>query len=222
MREHLNRMQRAAEQCQLDVPYHSEHELLTACNTFAESDEGDLVLRLTIFREGAGLYLPEKGWNSALHYLVRRMDPHNDGIFPESSDTIGQVLKSVRHQSGIGTGILSSFAKSITPMGAFKSTSADIYRQALEYGFECNWDEVILLNQNGRVCECSSSNLLVELKGELFTPPLSDGPVDGTLIRWLKRHNLVQERSFQPRQLYYAEALYRCNSVRGIQPLVLI
>src|SRR5579863_7193383 len=47
--------------------------------------------------------------------------------------------------------------------------------RAQEQGF----DEVILLNEHGRVAECTSANVFAVSGNEIFTPPVSDGCLPG-------------------------------------------
>ncbi|MCL2454368.1 MAG: aminotransferase class IV [Micrococcales bacterium] len=49
-------------------------------------------------------------------------------------------------------------------------------------------DEAVLANGRGELCECTTSNVLVELSGALLTPPLSSGCLGGVtrelLLEW--------------------------------------
>ncbi|PHR60181.1 MAG: aminodeoxychorismate synthase, component I [Robiginitomaculum sp.] len=76
--------------------------------------------------------------------------------------------------------------------------------------------EVLLFNTEGELCEGSFTNVFVEKKGTLFTPPISAGLLGGIL-----RHVLLANKEAQECQLTYedvitADALYIGNSVRGL------
>ncbi|MDZ7670503.1 MAG: aminodeoxychorismate synthase component I [Gammaproteobacteria bacterium] len=83
-------------------------------------------------------------------------------------------------------------------------------------------DDVLLVNANGEVTESTIANLVVDLDGELITPPLSSGLLPGVYRQHLLDTGRVVERVVQPRDLHAARALYLANSVRRLWPVTLI
>jgi para-aminobenzoate synthetase/4-amino-4-deoxychorismate lyase len=55
-------------------------------------------------------------------------------------------------------------------------------------------DDVLLWNEAEEVTESSIGNLVVEMDGELYTPPLSCGLLPGVFREWLLRQGAVKER----------------------------
>ncbi|MCB9245768.1 MAG: aminotransferase class IV [Flavobacteriales bacterium] len=222
LEEHLARMRSSAMLFDLNIPFENRDDLARVCDQQVRGNPSDLVLRLTVYRIGYGLYTPERPYETGLHYLIRSLEAEDDGYFPAENISTLQLIADISELDPITASISTGIRKPIGAFHSVKSTSAAIYSEALIAERNRISDEIILINELGRVCECSSSNLLVQFGGKLFTPPPEDGPVRGTFLDWLKSRHKVDLRSFQPEQLYWADALYRCNAVRGIQRLKLI
>jgi len=82
-------------------------------------------------------------------------------------------------------------------------------------------NDAVLLNAAGRVVEFTTSNLFVVKDGELFTPPLSDGPLPGITRRVVlglaaEMRVAVHERSFGPEFLENADEVFATNSLMEI------
>jgi len=86
-------------------------------------------------------------------------------------------------------------------------------------------DDAILLDPAGTVIELTTSNLFVVKKGELFTPPLTDGPLPGitraAVIGLARQARLrVYELSFRPEFLTNADEVFATNSLMEIAPVL--
>jgi para-aminobenzoate synthetase/4-amino-4-deoxychorismate lyase len=93
-----------------------------------------------------------------------------------------------------------------------KTTQRQMYANALASRPE--YDDVILWNERGEVTEASSSNLVVEIGGERFTPPVSCGLLAGTYREVLLENGKLREKVIMKDDLLAAEAVYLINSVR--------
>ncbi len=98
-----------------------------------------------------------------------------------------------------------------------KTNWRDIYedehaRAAREYGA----DEVVFRNERGQLTEGSRTNLFACIAGEMVTPPLNAGVLDGCLRRALIESGRCREMSFGLAELDRAEAVYLGNSLRGL------
>ena len=47
------------------------------------------------------------------------------------------------------------------------------------------YDDALILNESDKICCCSSSNIYFVKKNKIFTPPINDGALDGTVRRLL-------------------------------------
>lgn len=94
-----------------------------------------------------------------------------------------------------------------------KTTHRQMYEAARASRPDC--DDVILWNERGEITEASSSNVVVDHDGQLWTPPVSCGLLAGTFRGVLLKNGRIQERPLFPSDLATSTAIYLINSVRG-------
>jgi para-aminobenzoate synthetase/4-amino-4-deoxychorismate lyase len=75
--------------------------------------------------------------------------------------------------------------------------------------------EVLLVNGDGELTEGSFTNLVVELRGERVTPPLTAGLLPGVFRAALLARGEVRERTVRPGDLRRARRLWVVNALRG-------
>jgi branched-chain amino acid aminotransferase len=97
------------------------------------------------------------------------------------------------------------------------------YEEARERGF----DEAVLLNEHGEVCECTSANIFVASGSEVFTPPLSSGCLPGVtrelLLEVVRVPGItVIERALKPGDLERADQVFITSTTRDLLPAVFI
>jgi branched-subunit amino acid aminotransferase/4-amino-4-deoxychorismate lyase len=106
-----------------------------------------------------------------------------------------------------------------SPLAGLKSLSWQANRLALARAQQAGAFEALLLNERGRLAEGSRSNVLIGLGGRLFTPPVQDGCLPGTVRRRLLELGLVAERSLGPEELRGASEVLLTNSLIGVLPV---
>lgn len=107
--------------------------------------------------------------------------------------------------------------ESTNPFLFHKTTRRELYDSEWQLYHETQGaDEVIYLNERGEVAEGSRTNVFVERKGRLFTPPLGSGLLPGVLRAELIASGKVEEAVLLPEDLASADAVYLGNSVRGL------
>jgi branched-chain amino acid aminotransferase len=86
------------------------------------------------------------------------------------------------------------------------------------------FDEVILLNENGRVAECTSANIFAASGSDVFTPPVSDGCLPG-ITRDVLLHEIqvpgvrILERSLSISDLEAADEVCITSTTRDLLPV---
>ncbi|MCY7285197.1 MAG: aminodeoxychorismate synthase component I [Cyanobacteria bacterium CAN_BIN43] len=99
-----------------------------------------------------------------------------------------------------------------------KTSDRQIYTQAQQ---QCpGYDDVILWNENGELTEFCTGNLVVELDGKWYTPPVECGLLAGTFRAWLLDQNIVQERIIRVKELANCSRVFLVNSVRQKQEAI--
>jgi branched-subunit amino acid aminotransferase/4-amino-4-deoxychorismate lyase len=93
-------------------------------------------------------------------------------------------------------------------------------QKAVENGYQ----EVLFLNEDGFVTECSASNVFFVKDGVWYTPQLSVGLLNGImrqrLICAIKQEKwIVKEGNYTLEELFLADQVYLTNSLMGIMPV---
>jgi len=101
----------------------------------------------------------------------------------------------------------------------FKTTARSRYDEA-RARFPDSPD-VILWNRAGEITETTIGNLVVEIDGEWFTPPITSGLLPGTFRAELLALGKVEERVITRDELLQATKFWMVNSVRGWVPATL-
>ena len=158
-------------------------------------------IRVQFFRLGSGLYLSE---DDELGFSIT-MDKLENEKFEA-----GEGLKA---------GIRDDCYKAISMVSDLKNSSALMYVVAAKFARAEGWDECVLLNHFGQVCEGLSSNIFVVIGDKLITPTLDSACVNGVMrsyILWLKESN-IEEREIEVEELVTADEILMTNAVKGVQ-----
>jgi para-aminobenzoate synthetase/4-amino-4-deoxychorismate lyase len=93
-----------------------------------------------------------------------------------------------------------------------KTTRRRVYESALQFRPDC--DDVLLWNERGELTESTIANLVVEMDGNLCTPPVSSGLLPGTFRAGLLEEGRIRERVVRVAELGTCRKIYLINSVR--------
>ncbi len=92
-----------------------------------------------------------------------------------------------------------------------------------ERAAQAGYDEVILLNEHGRVAECTSANIFAVVGSRVFTPPQSEGCLGGItrqILLELSGDGLtVEEKSLTVEDLCDADAVFITSTTRNLLPV---
>ncbi|WP_286783013.1 aminodeoxychorismate synthase component I [Streptococcus sp. UBA4344] len=83
-------------------------------------------------------------------------------------------------------------------------------------------NESIYISENGYLQETSIGNLILEIDGKWYTPPVDVGILNGICRQRLIKEGRVVERYLTEADLARASHLYACNSVRGVYEITVI
>src|SRR5690606_598531 len=114
-------------------------------------------VRLIVYRQGGGLYSPE---NNQAGYVIQ-------------VDRKPETLRDSK--TGLIVDVYTEYTKPFSELSKIKSNNALIYVMAGIYRKKQAMDEVMILNQNGNLCEGLTSNVFVYYEKVLYTPALSEG-----------------------------------------------
>jgi len=163
-------------------------------------------VRMNIYREDGSRILPSQ--NKPV-FIIESSD------FPDENET--PLRLTIFKGDTKSTGILSNLKTNnyLLNIAAIQSATAN--------GF----DDSLILNSRGNICEASSSNLFLVQKGILFTPALTQGCVAGTKRRELLEilptlGYQVEETIITKDMVFEMEEVFLTNAIRGIRPVICI
>lgn len=161
-------------------------------------------VRLIVYRQGAGLYSPES----------------NRAGFAIQVDRKPESLRDSK--TGLIVDVYSEYTKPFSELSKIKSNNALIYVMAGIYKKKQAMDEVIILNQNGNLCEGLVSNIFVYYDKVLYTPALSEGCISGVMRRVVmdmadEEGISVVEAEIKPEIMKVADEIFCTNAIDGIQ-----
>ena len=152
--------------------------------------------KIYISRGGKGKYLPESTisdiliiTNAGLGFEINA--PISLFIFSDEVKTTGNIsnIKSVNAL--------------VSVLGAI---------QAKEHGF----DNAILMNSEGNCIETTNSNIFIAKNEVIYTPPITDGCVDGAMRKWIVQNINVIERSIDLTDIRDANEVFITNALNGV------
>lgn len=165
----------------------------------------DARLRLTVFRDAGGLYSPTA---NKMAYVLESQK------LEENQYTI--------NAKGLIIDVFDEIPKPVNILSNLKTCNALIYVLAGIFKNQNALDEVLVLNQNGFLCESMSSNVFVVYDRKLYTPALNEGCIAGVMrqvVMRLAKENGIElvEAQINPEILNEADEVFLTNAGRGIQ-----
>ncbi len=162
-------------------------------------------VRVTVFRQDGGLYLPSQ---NTLNYLIEAK-PLNDSQFRFN-------------QKGIHLGLAKSIQLPCNQLSTLKTINALPYILAAQERKKRKFDDILLLNQHGRIAEANSSNIFLWTGRTLKTPKLTEGVIGGVIrsviIDKAKQVGIkVKEDKLRLQDLHKAKSVFLSNSIQGIR-----
>lgn len=201
---HFERMRRDAKL--MHVPFPEEPEWLKSrlLKLVEANSAYDATLRVAVVRNKGGVW---QGPGVERDFEVFGL---TTGLTDWGSSVKLAIEKDGRHAASrfAGTKVL-SWGQNLT-----------WYEEAHERGF----DEVLLLNENGEVSECTSANIFAAFGDVVCTPPLSSGCLPG-ITRALLLEEIqvpgidIEERTLTPRDLEEADSLFITSTTRDVLPV---
>ncbi len=165
---------------------------------------GSVRIRLTIFRGEGGLFDPV---NHHPNYLIEAHDLPDQYNRLNENGLVLEVFDVVRKQADVLSG--------------FKTCNHLPYVLAAIDAKKRRVNECLVLNTSGRICDASISNIFWVKEGEIFTPPLSEGGIDGVMRRFLLSNSLegftFSEKVLPVSDLMEADEVFLTNALYKIR-----
>ncbi len=126
------------------------------------------------------------------------------------------------NEKGLIIDVFDEITKPVNMLSNLKTCNSLLYVLAGIFKSQNLLDEVMVLNNNGFLCESMSSNVFVVYDKKLYTPALAEGCIAGVMrqaVIRLARENDVEliEAQISPDILNEADEVFLTNAARGIQ-----
>ncbi len=202
---HVQRLQEGMKTLHMDDPGQYDEAFMTEKATQLITKNGytgKVRLRLSVYRAGEGLYSPEINRTA---YVLE-----------------ATPLSAADFKNGLIVDVYQEYRKPYSGLSKLKTANSLIYVMAGLYRKQKGVDDVLVLNQDGFLCESVSSNIFVWYDGKLYTPALSEGCVAGVMRRVVielaaENNYEVVEAQINPDIMHLADELFFTNSIQGIQ-----
>jgi len=209
LEDHIKRLFRSAKMVYMEIPYSIEHLIKAVID----------VVRLNGFR--SDIYIRPIAFRGLGSFGLRARNPVNVAIIAVE---FGKYLKP----EGIRC-MISSWRKPAGdsfPIEAKATANYLLYHLSSLEAADHGYDEAILLDAEGYVAEGSGENIFIVRNGELITPPIYSGILEGitrdTVIRFAKEVLGIEvvERRIKRVELYIADEVFLTGTAAEITPVI--
>ena len=162
-------------------------------------------VRLTLFRGNGGLYDLE---NYSPNYCIQTwpLNPANNQL----------------NENGLVVDVFTDARKVNDLFSPIKSNNYLSYAMAAMWAKRNKLNDAILLNPFGDVADATIANVFIVKDGDVQTPSLNEGPVNGNMRRYLlqslrKQNIQVEEKKISVEDLQQASEIFLTNAIYGIR-----
>lgn len=205
--DHYFRLMASMRIIRMEIPLEFTLEFLEAeiLKTANALNLANARVRLTVYRNGEGRYLPEVRTVSFV-------------ITAESTSTV-----YVNNEQKYEVELFKDFPVSRHLLSTLKTTGRLINVTASIFAEENGYANCLLINDDKNIVEAINGNIFIIKDRTVTTPPINDGCINGIarkkIIEILKKDPSFQfeERSISPFELQKADELFITNIIKGIQ-----
>jgi branched-chain amino acid aminotransferase len=206
--EHFSRLWKGMQVLGFEIPKHFNPDKLQSLFTELLIKNGHNFparIRLSVFRGDGGLYDPV---NNQPHFTIQTW-----------------ALEAGHGQwnsNGLVAGIHEGARKSCDVLSNLKHNNFLPYLLAAREAKASKWNDAILLNQHGRICDSSIANIFLIKNDVILTPALEEGCVAGIMRKIIiqelrSRFYKVEETAVTVDDLLSADEVFFTNSIHPIR-----
>lgn len=210
--DHYLRLMASMRIMRMEIPMNFTMEFLEEqlLNTIASNglENSPARVRLSVFRNNGGYYLPE---TNEISYIIEVGELDSPFYMIHQQDYVVELFKD--------------FYVNPDMLSTLKSNNKAINVVGSIYAKENGYQNCLLLNNQKQVVEALNGNLFLVMGHTIKTPPKKDGCLNGILrkklieiVGKLEAYTL-EEASISPFELQKADELFITNAIVGIQPI---
>ncbi|MGY8916211.1 MAG: aminotransferase class IV [Flavobacteriales bacterium] len=165
-------------------------------------------VRLSVFRNNGGYYLPE---TNDISYILEVGELDSPFYMIDHQDYVVELFKD--------------FYLNPDMLSTLKSNNKAINVVGSIYAKENGYQNCLLLNNQKQVVEALNGNLFLVIGNTIKTPPKKDGCLNGIIRKKLieivgkLETYALEEASISPFELQKADEMFITNAIVGIQPI---
>lgn len=206
--EHFARLWKGMQVLQFEIPKHFTPEGLTErifglCSK--NGHERSARVRITVCRGDGGLY---DAVNHVPHYMIETWElPASNGEW---------------NSNGLVLGIYDAVRKTNDILANLKHNNFLPYVMAALHAKTQQWNDALILNSDGRVCDSSIANIFMIKDQQVYTAALSEACVAGVMRRSLIQAMVaagspVIEKQITVDELLLADEVFLTNSIYNLR-----
>lgn len=198
LEEHFKRLEQSALYFSFSFSREDVTETLKKLANIEKCNRESYRVRLTLQKDGA----IETTTQQCLAPLLRSL-PENSTLSKEDLPCISLSEKKT---------------DSILPWFYHKTSNRGLFQDEFAKAGRLGLFDIVFCNEKHELTEGCISNLIVLLDGNYYTPPVSSGLLAGTMRKHLLCNSTVKlhEKVITSEDLQRADAIFCCNSVRGV------
>lgn len=203
---HFQRLIDGMQALQMNIPKHYSLAFFKKEITrLFSSEKENARIRLSVFRKPGGLYTPI---NNDCEFTI------------ECSSLIDNHFEW--NKKGLKIDVCPNVHLQISSLSHHKTGNSLAYILAGLYKKEHQLDDCLLLNDAGRIAEASSSNVFWITNKKIYTPPISEGGINGVMRKVLLTNSksfgvTIKEAKLSFVKLEKAQEVFLTNSIQGLR-----
>ena len=209
LEEHTRRLFLSARAILINMPWSEDEINQAVCETIKANGLQDGYVRLVVTRGVGGLGLNPYLCKDPSMFIIAS----TISLYPEEhyENGLELVTCSTRRPA---PGALSPQVKSLNYLNNVMAKAEAIKGGAIEG---------VMLNEQGYVAECTGDNIFIVKRGKVYTPPVSDGALDGItreVIFELCQSNevIIEEKTLTRYDIYTADECFLSGTAAEVIP----
>jgi len=206
--EHFARLWKGMAVLQFAIPKHFDPEKLTEeILLLAKKNQHDKTarIRVTVFRGDGGLY---DAADNIPNYIIQTW------ALPQDNGAL--------NSNGLDIGIYTAVKKSCDLLSNLKTNNYLPYVMAALEAKKQKWNDAVVLNSYGRICDTTIANIFLIKDETVYTPALSEGCVAGVFRKYIIDQLAVHgfactEKEITTENLLDADEVFLTNSIYNIR-----
>ena len=211
LKEHIDRLYKSAHPIFLKIPLTKEQLSEAVLETLRKNNLTNAYIRLVVTRGVGDLGLDPRKCPKPTIIII--------------TEPLLQLHSAEKVENGIST-IITWVKRNPVDTATHEMKSLN-YLNSILGKIEANntgADEAICLNKTGYVCEGVGENIFIVRDGEIITPPVSSGALNGitraVIIRLAKKLGIeVIERNITPNELFTADEAFFTGTAAEVAPI---